>query len=92
MIPVFMGFSKKYLVNHFLSGVLKYRNTAERRKKAEDRTLEWFIEANERIKAMCAEHGIRYFEIDADYDEDTKAVYHFIAAEALKLASLEGAQ
>ncbi len=88
IIPVFMGFSNEYLENNFASGVLKHRSIIERRTEAEERKLGWFIEANEKIKKQCAMNGIRYFEINSDYQKDTAAIYKWIASEVEKMRFL----
>ncbi len=78
IIPVFMGFSEGYLRRHFADGVLRHRSAIEQRQAPEERSMEWFIHANQRLKAMCAESGARYFEIDGDYGKDTRAIYAWI--------------
>ena len=46
VIPVFMGFSKHYLENNFVSGVLNHKSIIESREDSENRAIDWFIEAH----------------------------------------------
>jgi putative acetyltransferase len=86
IIPVFMGFSAEYLRTKFDSDVLRYRSAIEQRDE-EDRTVDWFIEANEAWKVRCKESGIRYFEIQNDYNADIDKIYEWIATEAERIRS-----
>ncbi len=82
IIPVFMGFSRRYLVQSFAGGLLAHRNSIEQRVEAETRDVEWFMAANEKWKAMCNESGARYFEIDGDYAAEMARIEGWIAAQA----------
>jgi len=78
IIPVFMGFSHKYIKNHFDSGIIQYRSAIEQKDVADDWTTEWFIDGNKKMKARCLESQIKYFEIDENYDNEIKKVYEWI--------------
>ena len=84
IISVFMGFSREYIERNFRTGVQKYRNVIEERGYSDDRTIEYFIEANEKFKAMCIESDVRYFEIDNDYIADVAKIYKWIESEIEK--------
>lgn len=85
IIPVFMGFTKKYVENHFISGILKYRSIIELREEEEERTSVQIIAESEKLKSKCSENGVKYFEIDEDYAKDTDIIYRWIAKEASKI-------
>ena len=86
IIPIFMGFSQNYINNNFISSILKYNSVIESR-EAEDRTANWFIQANHKMKIRCAESAINYFEIDDDYNNDVSKIYQWIALEIEKRKS-----
>jgi putative acetyltransferase len=90
IIPVFMGFSKQYLENNFVSGLLKYQSVIEQR-ETEDRPLEWFVNANEKLRLSCVENDIRYFEIDKNYNDDISKIYKWIALEVTRIKNMNAA-
>lgn len=81
IISVFMGFSTHYIKENFETKIVKYRNAIELRSWSEDRTITDLIEEHQDFKAQCLQAGVRYFEIQNDYEKDIWDVYDYIAAE-----------
>lgn len=77
IITVFLGFSSKYLTENF-SNIIKYRNAIENRIYPEARSINEFISAHDEYRTKCLEYGMKYFEMDRDYDEGMKKVYDYI--------------
>ena len=88
IIPVFMGFSTDYIRENFEAKIVKHRNAVEHRKWPEERTITELIEEHEEFKAKCLLAGVRYFEIDQDYENQIVDVYNFIESERLRIGSL----
>ena len=84
IIPVFMGFSRKYVENNYFSQVIENRNIIENRDWEEERTVEEFISDTNKLKKMCLEGATQYFEINKDYNEDTNKIYQWIDAKIEK--------
>ena len=78
IIPVFMGFSKDYIRENFEAKIVKHRNAVEYRKWPEERTITELIEEHEEFKAKCLLAGVRYFEIEKDYENQIVDVYEYI--------------
>ena len=85
IIPVFMGFSKQYLELNFESNVLGYKNAIELRGWSDERPLEWFIDAHSKMKVMCMESNIQFFEINNDYEKETAVIYQWIDLEVKRI-------
>ena len=88
IIPVFMGFSKLYLENNFDSGVLEYKSVIEVREYDDERPLEYFIHAHKKMKTMCTESNIQYFEINNDYEHETEKIYRWVDLEIERFKNL----
>ena len=88
IIPVFFGFSENYIRENFETAIVKYRNVIERRIWPEERTKDELIKEHKEFKAQCLQAGVRYFEIENDYDKDILAIYEFIENEMERIHSL----
>jgi len=80
IIPVFFGFSSKYIEKNYSSGIINYNSVIERRDE-EDRPQNWFIQANSTWKQMCADNFLKYFEIDGDYLTEIAKIHNWIDGE-----------
>jgi 2-phosphoglycerate kinase len=78
IISVFMGFSTKYINENFTSKIIRHRNAIEDRNYPEDRTITDYINEHKEFKTQCEEYGVKYFEIDKDYEQEIIKVYDFI--------------
>ncbi|RLL48433.1 2-phosphoglycerate kinase [Oceanobacillus piezotolerans] len=88
IIPVFLGFSTDYIQENFETKIVKYRNAVELRSWPEERTIEELIKEHKIFKTKCLQAGVKYFEIDNDYDKEILNVYNFIEAEKQRIAPL----
>ena len=77
IIPVFMGFSERYIQKNFVSGILENMSVIEMREE-NDLTIEDFISGNDKLKGLCEESNVAFFEIDKDYETEIKKVYDWI--------------
>ncbi|AHV96976.1 hypothetical protein [Paenibacillus sabinae] len=77
IITVFLGFSTKYINENFIN-ITKFRNAIENRAYPEERTIDEFINEHVECRTKCLEHGMMYFEIDQDYEEEINKVYDYI--------------
>lgn len=88
IIPIFMGFSRNYIQKNFESSIKKYRNAVEIRNWPEDRTLNRLIKEHKEFKALCLQAGVKYFEMENDYDKEILKIYDYIEAEKRKIDSI----
>lgn len=85
IISVFLGFSMNYIQENFETRIVKYRNAVELRSWPEERTIKELIEEHKKFKAYCLQSGVRYFEIENDYDKEILEVYDYIDAEKRRI-------
>ena len=83
IIPVFLGFSSAYIEKNYSSGIIKYNSIIEMRGE-ENRSQNWFIQANSIWKRMCADNFLKYFEIDGDYLTEIAKIHNWIDGEICK--------
>lgn len=83
IIPVFMGFSEVYIKKNFLSKILGNIKIIEN--KETDLPIEFFISGNLKLKKLCKENNVPFFEIDMDYDVETKEIYEWIDSRIYEL-------
>ena len=81
IIPVFLGFSENYIQENFEKRIVKYRNAIELRNWPEERTKNDLIKEHKDFKAQCLQAGVRYFEIENNYDKEILTVYDYIEDE-----------
>lgn len=85
IISVFLGFSTNYIQENFEEKIVKYRNAVERRSWPEERSMKELIKEHKEFKAQCLQAGVRYFEIENDYDKEILKVYDYIDAERQRI-------
>ncbi|WP_249366701.1 hypothetical protein [Neobacillus rhizophilus] len=85
IIPVFLGFSTNYIQENFETRIAKHRNAVEFRNWPEERTIKELIKEHKEFKAQCLQAGVRYFEIENDYDKEILNVYDYIEAEKSRI-------
>ncbi|AOV08007.1 2-phosphoglycerate kinase [Sporosarcina ureilytica] len=88
IIPIFMGFSTNYNQQNFESKIKKYRNIIEFRKCLEERSIDELIKEHHEFKEQCLQSGVKYFEIENDYDKEILKIYDYIDAERLRISSV----
>ncbi|WP_153732803.1 2-phosphoglycerate kinase [Sporosarcina obsidiansis] len=85
IISVFLGFSTNYIQENFEAKIVKYRNAVELRSRPEERTIKELVKEHKEFKAHCLQSGVRYFEIENDYDKEILEVYDYIDAEKRRI-------
>src|SRR5699024_8556908 len=78
IISVFFGFTENYIKENFESKIVKHRHTIECRNHSEERTVKELIAEHKAFKEDCLRSGVKYFEINEDYDREILAVYDYI--------------
>lgn len=78
IISVFLGFSIRYIQEHFHSEIIKHRNIIEERGYEGDQTIQEYIQEQDEIRENCLKHHVSYFEIEENYVEEIKEVYDYI--------------
>ncbi|WP_077617539.1 2-phosphoglycerate kinase [Bacillus sinesaloumensis] len=78
IIPVFLGFSESYILENYETKIVKHRNVIESRKWPEERTKNELIREHSEFKTECLQAGVRYFEIQNDYEKELSTVFEFI--------------
>lgn len=80
IIPVFLVFSAEYIKENFESKILKHRNVIEDRGEIEesDDNITENIKEHHEFRKRCVEAGVKYFEIDKNYEEEITEVYDYI--------------
>lgn len=78
VIPVFLGFSERYIEDNFDSKIITHRNVVETRAYPEDRTVSQHISEHQRFRQQCAQYDVPYFEIDQHYESEIRKVYNYI--------------
>ncbi|GHU36046.1 hypothetical protein FACS1894172_18540 [Spirochaetia bacterium] len=81
IIFFYIGFSEKYIKENFSSKIIENRNVIEKRGYEFDTALEQYIIEHNEIKTMCIKNGVKYFEINNNYDNEIKFVYKWIENE-----------
>lgn len=87
IIPVFFGFSPNYIQENFETKIVQHRNAVEFRNWPEERTINELIKEHAEFKADCVKAGVKYFEIEKDYEEEILKVYDYIADEKRRIES-----
>lgn len=88
LIPVFLGFSTNYIQQNFHTKIVKYRNVVELRDWPEERTEKELIKEHKDFKTNCLQAGVRYFEIENDFDKEILNIYDYIEAEKRRIEPL----
>lgn len=88
IISVFLGFSTNYIEKNFTSDIIKYRSVIETRNYPEERSIIQFISEHNDFRKNCIEYGVKYFEIDTDYEGEIKKIYDFIDRRISEISQL----
>lgn len=78
IVPVFLLFSDKYIINSFESGIKDKRDIIESRGPDEMESIELLIELHRDLRKKCKESSVDYFEISHDYEREIETVYSFL--------------
>lgn len=66
VISIYIGFSKFYIENNFLSKIIGFNSVIENRGE-EERPMEQFIKEHEELRMLCHKYSANYFEISDSY-------------------------
>lgn len=84
IVPVYMGFSEKYIIKNFVSGISANISVIEKRGQ-NDLPIEFFVSGNKKFKRLCQENNVPFFEIDEDYDVEIQKIYKWIDSKILEI-------
>ncbi|MFC4558279.1 2-phosphoglycerate kinase [Virgibacillus kekensis] len=82
---VFLGFSSNYIRENFESNIIGHRNAIETRGGQEERTMSDFIAEHNDFREKCLDLNVNYFEVDRDYEQEIKKVYHYLDKQKIKV-------
>lgn len=78
ILSIFLGFSKKYIMNNYDVGIVGKRCIIEKRSYEEDRTKEEFIKMHDKFRNKCELEDAKYLEIDYDYETELELIMEYI--------------
>ena len=84
IIPVFMGFSARYIRQNLHTGIFAHRNAIEQRGWPENRAAGSLIAEHAAFRDRCLRSGVPYHEVDTNYSEDTAHIYAWIDEQVQK--------
>lgn len=79
IIPFYIGFSQRYIEEHFENGIINYRSETEYKGLDDYMKKEYFIQANKIQKERCLMNNQKFFEIEDNYEKDLKHAYKWVA-------------
>jgi putative acetyltransferase len=80
-----IGFSEEYIGKNLFEKIMKKRNIIEKRGYNFEETIEKYVLENKIKKELSIKNGIKYFEIEGNYDKEMKYIYKWIEEEIRKL-------
>jgi 2-phosphoglycerate kinase len=79
IITLYIGFSKNYLEEHFISGIIEHRSEIEQKDCDDDyMNRDNFIKLHTQLKERCKKNNGKFFEINDDYGGEMNNVYKWI--------------
>lgn len=89
IIPFYIGFSMRYIEDHFEDGILKHLSETEHKDRNDYSTKEQLKWSNNLQKERCLRDQQVYFEIDSNYEDDLTSAYQFVDQEILRRTNLK---
>ena len=83
-----MLFTEKYCRKYFMDKIIKNRDAIEKRGyefENSNNFLEKYILENKTKKKICKINGIKYFEIDENYDNEINTIYKWIEEKIIEI-------
>ena len=77
-IFLYIIFSEQYIIKNLSDKIIGNRNNIENRGYDFEGTIEKYILKNKNNKEKCTKNGIKYFEIEEDYEKEIKNIYEWI--------------
>lgn len=87
LIPIFFGFSRKYIEDKFEVNILEYRNVVKNRGYPEERSKQNFVDEHALFKSRCKINDMKFFEINDNYDDEISIIYDYIDKEINRVRS-----
>jgi 2-phosphoglycerate kinase len=84
IIPFYIGFSKNYIEEHMITGIIEHRSEIELKDYDDYMNQENFIAMHTRLKEQCEKNDALFFEINENYEQEMKQVYAWIDEEVKK--------
>lgn len=78
IITLYIGFSKHYLEEHFVTGIVEHRSEIELKDCDDYMNQENFIMLHTRLKERCLKNNAMFYEINEDYEQEINQVYNWI--------------
>jgi putative acetyltransferase len=78
IIALYIGFSKDYLENNFISGIIEHLGEIEQKDYDGYINQDNFIRFHTQLKERCIKNNAKFFEINGDYEVEMKNVYKWI--------------
>lgn len=78
IIALYIGFSKNYIDNHFDTGIVGHLNEIEQKCFDDYIDRNNFLRLHSHLKESCKLNNAKFFEINDDYERETKSVYKWI--------------
>lgn len=89
IVAFYIGFSEDYIRLHLNDGILDHRDVIEKRLYDNCMTADYFISAHSKQKEICLKYGMKYFEIQKDYDKEINMICDWVAGEISDRAALK---
>lgn len=77
ILTIYIIFSRHYIENNY-GKIAGYENIIERRKNACEFDIQNLITENTLLKEECIKAGLKYFEVQSDYEKEIKDIYEYI--------------
>lgn len=67
IVECYLGFSDRYITQHFEDQILRHRDVIERRLHQENRSARDFMAEHSRMRAACKQHKLHFFDVEQSY-------------------------
>jgi putative acetyltransferase len=81
IIMLYIVFSEEYIRKNLFTKIIGNMDIIENREKEFDETIDQYIMINRSNKMICIKNGIKYFEINKNYEKEIKEAYEWINEE-----------
>jgi putative acetyltransferase len=88
IIALYIGFSKDYLENNFISGIIEHLSEIEHKDNDGYINLDNFTRLHTQLKERCIKNNAKFFEIIGDYEVEMKNVYKWIDEQVEEIRQL----
>lgn len=78
IIALYIGFSKDYIENNFITGIVAHLSEIEEKEYDGYINPDNFIRLHTQLKEKCTKNNAKLFEINGDYELEMNKVYNWI--------------